>query len=82
MDVEWFTFETAGTLVVGWDALGAQKSPPGGATRGGRKSGVELAALVAIGETRLLFRPTVRLENAICAVRGGHCEQESLSGRH
>ena len=55
LDQEWFTFETAGTLVVGWEGGPSrvhtrQGEKPQLSTRDtGRKSGIEIAARVATG---------------------------------
>ena len=59
LDQEWFTFETVGTLVVGWEGgpsrLGTRqdqgRAQPSAATQDkpGRASGIEIAAAAATG---------------------------------
>ena len=55
LDQEWFTFETAGTLVVGWEGgpsrqVTRQENRALNALQQGRASGIEMAAAAATGQ--------------------------------
>ena len=80
LDQEWFTFETAGTLVVGWHGGPARQRtqdghrPTGGAQNKGdnKQLGIEIAAAAATGQFELCclhVRSYLESEKFLCLSR-------------